>query len=315
MNKKDIVALVEGRLSEERKREVIMWLLKTPRKQKTYHKLKARHVSRMLREAGNGPAGKDGRSHSRSLWFLKIAAVFLVFMALSYVLVSKSFNTAEILDSAILLTTTSIGEKKAVVLEDGTRIILNANTILSYPKVFSGETREVTLQGEAFFNVSHDPKRPFVVHTDKGMKIRVLGTQFNVKSYSEDLNIETTLVSGKVRVVEEKDQKAVVLNPSQRATYVKNEDKLIIDNVSTENLTAWRQGKLVYDETPIRQVISDLKRTYNVSIEVRSEEIMDYNYTGVFDNLSIEQIMDLFEVSSPILYEMNNKQIILYMEN
>jgi ferric-dicitrate binding protein FerR (iron transport regulator) len=314
MNKKDIVALVEGRLSEERKREVITWLLKNPRKQKTYHKLKARHVSRMLREAGNGPAGKEGRSHSRSLWFLKIAAVFLVFMALSYVLVSRSFNTAEVLDFTILLTTTSIGEKKAVVLEDGTRIILNANTILSYPKVFSGKTREVTLQGEAFFDVSHDPKKPFVVHTDNGMKIRVLGTKFNVKSYSEDFNIETTLVSGKVRVVEEKDNKSVVLNPSQRATYVKNEDKLIIDNVSTDNLTAWRQGKLVYDETPIRQVISDLKRTYNVSIEVRSEEIMDYNYTGVFDKLSIEQIMDLFEVSSPILYEMNNNQIILYME-
>lgn len=313
MNRKDIEALAEGRLSEERKREVTTWLLKNPRKQKTYHRLKARHVSRLLREAESGPTGNAGRSHTRTAWILKLAAVFLVLLALSYVWVSRSYNASGV-DATILLATTSIGEKKAVVLDDGTKITLNANTILSYPKIFSGKSREVTLQGEAFFEVSHDPGKPFIVHTHNGMEIEVLGTRFNVKSYSEDLSIETTLVSGKVRVLEEKDNKAVVLNPSQRATYLKDEDKLIIDKVLPDNLTAWRQGKLVYDETPIRQVISDLKRAYKVSIEVRSEEIMDFEYTGVFDNLTIEQIMDLFAVSSPILYEMNNNQITLYME-
>lgn len=311
MNKKDIVALAEGRLSGEKKREVIRWLLKNPARQKIYHKVKARQVTRLLRESGK--AGRRSTPWAGRL--LKYAAVIAVLASLTFVATNFNGVSEDDFSTTILLETTSVGEKKTLVLEDGTRVTLNANTIFSYPKNFSENSREVTLKGEAFFDVAHNPDSPFLVNTDNGMKILVLGTRFNVKSYSEDRNIETTLVSGKVQVLEENDNKAVILSPSQRATYVKEEEKMIIDNVSADNLTAWRQGKLVYDETPIRQVISDLKRTYNVAIEVRSEEIMDFKYTGVFDNLSIDQIMDLFEVSSPILYELNNQQIILYMEN
>lgn len=193
--------------------------------------------------------------------------------------------------------------------------MLNANTSLSFPEQFSDTLRSVSLSGEAFFEVTHDEDRPFIVTTENGMQIQVLGTTFNVKSYPEDQNVETTLVSGKVRVVEEKDHKTVVLNPSQRATYDKNEDKLIVDKVKTENLLGWRQGKLVYDETPIHQVIRDLQRRFEVAISVESPEIMNYKYTGTFDNLTIDQIMDLFEVSSPILYKKNHSKITLYMKH
>ena len=213
-----------------------------------------------------------------------------------------------------ILASTSIGENKTITLSDGTKVTLNANTTFSYPEKFSEESRDVSLQGEAFFDVAHNPEKPFKVATGNGMNIQVLGTVFNVKSYPEDQNVETTLVSGKVKVVEEQNQKTVVLAPSQRATYVKDADKLIVDNVQTTKFTAWREGKLIYDETPIRQVISDLKRKYKVDISVESPGIMDYKYTGEFDNLGIEQILDLFEVSSPILYKMHNNQITLFMK-
>ncbi|NDV17017.1 DUF4974 domain-containing protein [Muricauda sp. TY007] len=313
MNKKDIIALVEGRLTNERKQEVVKWLLKNPKQQQRYHILKAKHVAKSLKQSEYGSS--DSRKSIYAKWYKYVgyAACAVLIFSLTYTL-TLPVDQTETPDASQITSATSIGENKTIMLSDGTKVTLNANTTLSYPKEFSGELREVSLKGEAFFDVTHNPKKPFMVATGNGMKIQVLGTVFNVKSYPEDLNVETTLVSGKVKVVEERDQKTVVLNPSQRATYVKDADKLIVDNVQTENFTAWRQGKLIYDETPIRQVISDLKRKYKVDISVESPGIMDYKYTGEFDNLGIEQILDLFEVSSPILYQIKNNQITLYMK-
>ena len=311
MNNKDIIALVEGRLSDERKAEVVKWLLKNPKQQQRYHVLKARHVAKMLKENEHG---ESSRPSTYAKWFQYVgyAACLVLMFALAYTLTSPEEQL--VVETSNITMTTSIGENKTLTPSDGTQVTLNANTTISYPETFSGDSREVSLNGEAFFDVTHNPDRPFMVATGNGMKIQVLGTVFNVKSYPEDLNVETTLVSGKVKVMEEHKKKTVVLTPSQRATYVKDADKLIVDNVETKNLTAWREGKLIYDETPIRQVIGDLKRKYKVDISVESPGIMDYKYTGEFDNLDIEHILDLFEVSSPILYKMNNNQITLYMK-
>ncbi|WP_072994716.1 FecR family protein [Pseudozobellia thermophila] len=313
MNKRDIKALVEGKLSGTKKQEVIKWLLKNPEQQQRYHKMKADHVARLLRDTESDTPQKARQKRFQIYQLTGYAALVLVLVSLS-LLYLKTGNAPHTPELALIETATAIGENRTIELPDGSMITLNANTSISFPKSFPDEVREVSLRGEAFFDVTHDADRPFVVSTDNGMKIQVLGTTFNVKSYPEDQNVETTLVSGKVRVVEEKDNKTVVLNPSQRATYDKNEDKIIIDRVDTQNLTSWREGKLIYDETPIHQVIRDLQRRHKVSISVASPEIMNYKYTGVFDNLTIEQIMDLFEVSSPILYKKNNNQITLYMK-
>ncbi|WP_318312690.1 FecR family protein [Flagellimonas crocea] len=313
MNNKDINALVEGRLSEGKKAEVVKWLLKNPKQQQRYHVLKARHVAKLLKEGERKNKLETKREFADWYKYVGYAACVLLMVALAYTLVSP-YEQLEEKPSQIILASTSIGENKTITLSDGTKVTLNANTIFSYPEKFSGASREVSLNGEAFFDVAHNAEKPFMVDTGNGMNIQVLGTVFNVKSYPEDQHVETTLISGKVKVVEERNQKTVVLAPSQRATYVKDADKLIVDNVQTNKFTAWRQGKLIYDETPIRQVISDLKRKYKVEISVESPGIMDYKYTGEFDNLGIEQILDLFEVSSPILYRMHNNQITLFMK-
>ncbi|NVN17664.1 DUF4974 domain-containing protein [Muricauda sp. HICW] len=313
MNNKDINALVEGRLPDDKKAEVVKWLLKNPKQQQRYHVLKARHVAKLLKEGERKNVLGPKRKFADWYKYVGYAACVLLMAALAFTLISPNKQLEE-RSSQIILASTSIGENKTITLSDGTKVTLNANTTFSYPEKFSEESRDVSLQGEAFFDVAHNPEKPFKVATGNGMNIQVLGTVFNVKSYPEDQNVETTLVSGKVKVVEEQNQKTVVLAPSQRATYVKDADKLIVDNVQTKKFTAWREGKFIYDETPIRQVISDLKRKYKVDISVESPGIMDYKYTGEFDNLGIEQILDLFEVSSPILYKMHNNQITLFMK-
>lgn len=313
MNKGDIIALIEGRLTNEKKEAVVDWLLKNPKEQEYYQILKAQYIAESLSDSDN--IFSKSKSINKKNWsILKYASIVVLLLASSFLFWKQLHEVEDDIDSSsIILTTTSIGENKEVILSDGTTVMLNANSILSYPSQFSGRTRSVVLNGEAFFEVTENKNKPFIVNTDNDIKIKVLGTSFNVKSYPDDENVEAILVSGKVRVIESKDNKEVVLKPSQRATYSKKDDKLSIDIVKTDNFTSWKRGVMVYDETPMSQVISDLKRAYNITIKIKSSSIKSYKYTGVFDNLTIEEVLDLFEISSPITYKLNNKEIILDM--
>lgn len=298
MNNKDITRLVEDSLDDRKKKEVIEWLLKNPKYQKRYHKAKAEYVAHTLKNENSLiRITKRKRGMFKALKYASVIALLLT----GGVYTAKNIKEKEdFVENKMTLVTTAIGEKKEVVLSDGTKIIVNSNSALSYPTEFIGVTREVVLKGEAFFDVAENKELPFIVNTNEGMNIKVLGTTFNVKSYPEDQIIETTLVTGKVEVVERNDNKTVFLYPSQRATYVKTDDKLIIDKVNTEKYISWKDGKLIYDETPLREVIKGLERAYNIKFKVKSKELLDYKYKGVFDNLSIIEVIELFELSSPI---------------
>jgi len=309
MNKRDTIKLVEGQLTGDKKEAVIDWLLKNPKEQEYYQILKAQYVAKSLADSKTTSTPKSIKRQKRSVY--KYASIIVLLLVLSFVVWQQIDGLEKDTNASILLATTAIGENKKIELPDGTLVVLNANSILSYPSKFVGGIRSVVLKGEAFFDVAENKAKPFIVNTDNDLRIRVLGTSFNVKAYPDDDNIEAILVSGKVRVIEKKDNKEVVLKPSQRATFIKKADKLIVDNVKTGNFTAWKEGILVYDETPMSQVISDLKRTYDISVEISSPSIENYKYTGVFDNLTIEEVLDLFEISSPITYQLNSKQVTL----
>ncbi len=204
------------------------------------------------------------------------------------------------------------GKKFNLILSDGTIVYLNAGTSLKYPIKFpSNGSRQVILSGEAFFEVTENKEKPFIVTADEGMKVKVLGTRFNIKSYPEDGNVETTLIDGKVRIMENNSSKEVDLKPSEKAIYHKNKDAVTVKGVDTSQFTSWKEGVLIYDETPLYQVIKDLERTYDIAFEVESETIRNYKFNGVFDNLTVDQILEIFELSSPIKYYKLNKKIIL----
>lgn len=311
MNKRDITKLVEGQLKGTKKREVIEWLLKNPKAQDFHHIAKAKHIAKSLRKGNTTPVLAKNKKKN-TLTFFKYAAIFALLFTSWLYLSDKTKNLNDhIVENKMTLVTTSIGEQVEVILSDGTKIVVNSNSALTYPTVFIGSTREVVLKGEAFFEVTEKKDKPFIVNTNEGMNIKVLGTSFNVKSYPEDQKIETTLVTGKIQVVEKKDNKTVLLYPSQRATYIKTNDQLIIDKVDTQNFISWKDGKLIYNETPLLEVIKDLERTYKVSFKVKSQELMNYKYNGVFDNLTIQEVLSLFELSSPIKYTLKDDYIIL----
>lgn len=167
----------------------------------------------------------------------------------------KSENAPEVINMVQTLT----GMEYMLTLSDGTKVFLNAETKLSFPTRFTGERREVELEGEAYFEVSKDTVHPFVVKTG-AVAVQVLGTSFNVRSYSSENNVATTLVSGRVAVSDGKAREEIL--PGEQAIYMKGTGKMEIKNVDVSLYTGWHSGKFIFKNETLEEMLSYLSRWY-----------------------------------------------------
>ncbi|MDD4108731.1 MAG: FecR domain-containing protein [Prolixibacteraceae bacterium] len=190
------------------------------------------------------------------------------------------------------------GKTSEVTLSDGTRIFLNAGSRLVYPEFFTGKIREVFLVGEAFFEVEYDENNPFVVRTTD-LKIRVLGTSFNVSAYPSDKIIETVLAKGKVRLEQESSglfSETTEMVPGQLAAFSKTERTTKIKSVDTDNFILWKDGMYKFESTDLSRVIKKLERYYNIrfvykdpllgSIKISGKLGLSENREDILDNLA-----------------------------
>ncbi|WP_242131153.1 FecR family protein [Aestuariivivens marinum] len=327
MNKKQIIKYIKGDLDSIDKRKVIEWIRKNPENQKVYNILKAKYIASTFKDAPNNSNDfffERFKNNIKKRKFGKkiylVASIAVAFAFLWNFQPNTIFNdtlsspkesiTKTLNDLSKVSFITERGDKKEVYLPDGSKIVLNADSELSYPREFNDSIREVTLVGEAFFDIKRDVTKPFIVNTNS-IKIRVLGTSFNVKSYSKDKRIETTLVSGKVELIKD-EETPIILAPSQKAVFHKKDNKLEIEEVkSLDQVVSWREGKLIFNKTPLQEVVSDLERKYNTKIIINSKTLLNYEYTGTFDNLSINDVLKLLTISSPIKFKIADDKIIL----
>jgi ferric-dicitrate binding protein FerR (iron transport regulator) len=161
------------------------------------------------------------------------------------------------------------GRTSEVILPDGTKVILNAGSRLAYPDVFAGTSREIYLNGEAYFEVKHDSKRPFVVQVND-LRIKDLGTRFNVSAYSSDARIETVLTEGKVSIKQNNSglfNLATELVPGQLASFNKQSGQISIKKVDVDDYVMWTQGLMRFETVDLSQIIKKLERYYNIRFE------------------------------------------------
>lgn len=257
--------------------------------------------------------------YTPKLWlFARIAAAVILLITVSYFLLTTQKPDIQIVTlSEKIEYISSKGEKKEIILPDGSKIWLNSDSKLSYFSNFGKEIkREVYLNGEAFFDVTKDSLHPFIVKTDK-IEIQVLGTSFNVNSYSDDDIIETTLVSGKVEITKKKTllgkDEIVDLEPNQKVSFSKKSAKFDTEKVDTEIFTSWKENKLVLYNEPMGKLVKKLERWYDVKIEIESKEIEKYRYTATFEDESIRKVLDLLKMSAPIDFKIQkNNEIIIF---
>lgn len=270
--------------------------------------------------------------------FSKIAAILIVCMAAAYFIYQKfvpdSFAKIALKEN-LKIQQTPKGRKSTIMLSDGTTVIMNADTRLKYPQLFTGATREVYLTGEAFFDVKHDAKKPFIIHTDK-INIRVLGTQFNVKSYPGDSTSETTLLRGLIEVtLRDRPDDRIVLKPKEKlivsnrsvekpSPEIKKTTSLYSAELLISNLhyisksdsavveTSWIDNKLVFQNESFANLAEDLSRKYDVSIHFSSDAIKDYHFTGIFEKETIEEALNALQLTEKFNYKIDGTSIIIY---
>ncbi|MEE4197157.1 MAG: FecR domain-containing protein [Bacteroidales bacterium] len=223
---------------------------------------------------------------------------FIVSAVLIYLLV---YSPGSIDSIAMIEKENPRGQRSEHILPDGSKVWLNADSKIIYPEEFNNSSREVKLRGEAYFEVTKD-KKPFLVKTDR-IDIEVLGTEFNVMAYPYDQTITTTLVAGKVSVKRinpetQKIQKAV-LTPNHQAIYHKTEERFILDQVDVLPYTSWIQGKLMFDKTPLIEIVKTLERWYGVEILLQKKLDEQYCYTLTITDESIKEVMNLIQKTTP----------------
>lgn len=205
------------------------------------------------------------------------------------------------------------GKRFKLQLSDGTNVDLNAGTSLKYPvKFIKGESRQVFLDGEAYFSVAKDVLHPFIVSADE-VNIRVLGTQFNVSSYTEDSKISTVLVEGSVDVYQNgntySSNTSTNLKPGFKADWQKQNNTISLEEADIEMHTAWINGKIIFRHIPFKNVIKKLERHYDVVIMNNNIELGEKFVTASFDIETIENIFEILNVSYDINYSISNNQI------
>ena len=204
---------------------------------------------------------------------------------------------------------TEKGSKSNIVLPDGTNVRLNSDTRITFPGRFVGKTREVHLCGEAFFDVVTDSLHPLVVTTDKELVIKVTGTKFNIKSYPNDNSEEATLYEGKISLISKGNTYNML--PDNQLIIAPNKRPVKVGTPKMENIKAWTEGKLVFDETPLSEVIKMLERWHGVSFVVNDNNILSKTITGTFQTESIYQIMHIIKLCASVDYEINNTTVTL----
>jgi ferric-dicitrate binding protein FerR (iron transport regulator) len=204
--------------------------------------------------------------------------------------------------------TTPRGGIFQVQLSDGTHVWLNSATTIQYPTVFSGSTREVTVSGQAYFQVAGNPSRPFVVRSGK-VKVKVLGTAFDVMSYEDENVNKTTLTQGSIVVTS--DNATLTVHPGQQASLEPGHAQFKVTEPDIDEVLAWKEGRFRFSNTNLRVVMRQIARWYDVSVEYRGD-LSDLNLTGsVSRKENVEELLKAFEKTGGVHFTIEDDKIIV----
>ncbi len=188
-------------------------------------------------------------------------------------------------------------------LIDGTHIWLNSGTRIKVPVSFNAKHRILFMEGEAFFEVTKDPKHPFYVHSNE-LSVKVMGTSFNISAYQSEENSEITLIEGKVGIKERNGQRLAMLEPGQQLVYEKANGKKIKHEVDISPYEAWRDGKMIFKDRSLEYISQRLERWYNVEIDFKEEAISQLKFTGtILKSKPLSQVLEVITLSAPIRFD------------
>jgi len=292
-------------------------------------------------EAGEHPGEEPVATGNGRKWYTRSLVIYAVAASVMIAILIPVLNKSHVAPKqsapfAQNLVSTRNGSKTKIQLPDGTQVWLNADSKIAYGNDFTGSCRQVSLKGEAFFDVVKDASRPFIIHTD-AVDIKVLGTAFNVRSYPNEKVMETALIRGAIEVTLHRNPgKKIMLKPNEKLIVkndsvllpasdikVKSNDKPIplltltqvhhvregADSATLETL--WTKNKLVFDGETLQQVALKLERWYGVKVTIQSNQLKNVEYSGVFDDEELPEVLYALKVSGNFNYSIKKKEVII----
>lgn len=245
----------------------------------------------------------------RVLRWTAILLLPLVSSIVTYYIVSSNINK----ESAPVTFSTGYGERANITLPDGSHVWLNSGTSVTLNSSFNKRERTLKLNGEAYFEVAEDARKPFIVQAND-ITVEALGTSFNVTAYKDDSFVSSVLIDGSIRVSADGQER--ILKENHRATYYKEGRKLATDAVLASDYILWKEGYLYFESSSFEDIAKQLSRMFNVKIEFTSDNLRSIRFTGTLGNSSIKNVLDILSLTSPMYYEMNGTTVeLFYSEN
>ena len=199
------------------------------------------------------------------------------------------------------------GGQYKILLPDGTQVWLNAASEITYPTVFTGGKREVSIEGEAYFEVAKNPQQPFIVKTDNNMQVEVLGTHFDVNAYADENTVKTTLLEGSVKVTGASGTK--MLQPGEQMQMNKTGELKVVEGVDVESMVAWKEGIFNFEEADITAVMRELSRWYDVDV-VYEGAMPKVLFTAIISkNNNINQVLNMLETTLRVHFRIQDRTI------
>lgn len=296
-----------GQASEEEKESIHQWIEHDESNRKRFIRERIRFDASVLVDKPETKAERHLHMQPLLNWGLKIAASVLLLLGSFYLY--DNYRIAQ-LSQSYQCVSVPAGNRTNILLPDGTNVWLNANTSIRYPMAFAKKNREITLDGEAYFEVAKD-KKPFIVKTDK-YDVEVLGTVFNVEAYAVKSNFRTTLYEGKVKLYNSQYPATIFLSPGQTAKLVG--DSLQVSATTDVNSYRWKDG-LIYIEDKSFDVIMELfEKFYDVRIIINNQAVKNLGYRGKLRiSDGVDHALRVLQNDFPFIYERDEEKNIIYI--
>ncbi|WPP51465.1 FecR family protein [Catalinimonas niigatensis] len=321
----------DGTASTEEEKEIEEWKIATPENAQLYQVIYAYWKERRVPSADNAQhvwnsvkerisqkeQETDKTPFVRKIHLYKrllpIAASVTLLILAGYFFFSPQVSFPLYPSEIVKETPRSV--RTQMVLPDGSKVWLNADSKLTYPKQFGEVSREVSLTGEAFFEVEQNPELPFIIHLENDTRIQVLGTSFNVKAYTTDEVVETAVLTGKVMFVSEKTSvrtdTTYYLTANQKLAFAKTSGTIETTEVNSQEEIAWIEGKMVFKNEKWSSIAHTLERNFNTQVHFENEALKNCRLTATFEDNSLTEILNLISLTQEFDYQKEGNTIII----
>jgi len=315
MDKELLLRYISGEVTDEEKVKVVKWIDTSSENMHEFLALRKLYDITVWQHESKKEQSEKGGSRALPLFAkriiteaLKIAAILVLAL-----MIFKYFNNSSPETyTAIQTLQVPPGQRAAITLTDGSKIWLNANTTFTFPNNFLPQSREVTLNGEGYFVVAHNPTQPFIVKTEK-YDIKVWGTEFNVLAYAGNPEFEVSLLDGSVELNEPGDERGIVIKPYQRLFLKEGR----LNNAPIEHMGyfQWKDGLISFNDETFIEIVRKLELYFDLKIVVKNDKILKYRCTGKFRSKDgVEHILKVLQLSNKFSYTIDGKLSIITIE-